>query len=79
MNKIRKTWKRLSAFARAFVILALVFFVVGMGTLGSVQSTGESYELKKGASVVFRLEKQEGQTSLKYLYLNIGTIYNEIG
>lgn len=79
MNKIRRTWKRLSAFARAFVILALVFFVVGMGTLGSVQSTGESYELKKGASVVFRLEKQEGQTSLKYLYLNIGTIYNEIG
>lgn len=79
MNKIRRTWKSLSAFARAFIILVLVFFVVGMGTLGTAQSTGKSYELKKGSSVVFRLEKQEGQTSLKYLYLNIGTIYNEIG
>ena len=79
MNRFGKKWKSFSFFARAFLILALVFFVVGMGTLGSAQSTGRSYELKKGSSVVFRLEKQEGQTSLKYLYLNIGTIYNEIG
>lgn len=45
MAKIFGKWKKLSVFARAFAILALVFFLVGLGTLGSVQSTGGNFEL----------------------------------
>ena len=53
MSKLLAKWKQSSAFMRAFVILALVFFLLGMGTLGDVRSAGRGFELKEGATVVF--------------------------
>ena len=81
MAKIFGKWKKLSVFARAFAILALVFFLVGLGTLGSVQSTGGNFELSSAekAQVIFRLEKGENQKRLKQIYINVGAIYNEVG
>ncbi len=79
MSKLLAKWKQSSAFMRAFVILALVFFLLGMGTLGDVRSAGRGFELKEGATVVFRLEAAEGQKTLKGIYVNVGTVYKSIG
>lgn len=38
-------WNRMSGWLRAFLILALVFLVLGLGTLGSVTSTGDACAL----------------------------------
>ena len=38
-------WNRMSGWLRAFLILALVFLVLGLGTLGSLISTGDAYAL----------------------------------
>lgn len=85
MSKLSVWWKKKAPFARAFFILALVFLLAGLGTLGSVQSTGSAYELKKGASVVFYLtpaKDKKGtatQKTLKQIYINVGTAYTDIG
>lgn len=81
MAKIFGKWKKLTVFARAFAILALVFLLLGLGTLGSVQSTGAGYEISSAekAQVIFRLEKGENQNRLKQIYINVGAIYNEVG
>lgn len=75
----------ISGFMRAFWLTALLFLLVGLGTIGSFQSTGGSFELVKGASVVFTLtarETKEGETAqetLKNIYINVGTPYGELG
>ncbi len=38
-------WNRMSAWLLAFLILAFAFLVLGLGTLGSVLSTGDAYAL----------------------------------
>ncbi len=75
MKSIGQFWKKMSAYARAVLFLALAFLLVGMGTLGSFQSTGKAYELKKGAAIVYKLTKTEEQKSLKAVYCNFGTPY----
>lgn len=86
-RKLFPRLKRPKAFTLAFFILAFVFFAVGLGTLGTVESTGKAYELKKGTTVVFQLTpappEEEGGTStqstLKQIYLNVGTPYGKAG
>ena len=60
-------WKDASKFFRAFLILALAFLVIGLGTLGSVMSTGDSFVLtakqdgdEKEPSLMFHLTLPEG-------------------
>ena len=79
MSKLKEKIKSFSKYTVAFVILVFVFLLVGLSTLGTVQPTGQAYELKKGSTVVFKLEKGEEQTSVKGVYFNVGTVYNEIG
>ena len=43
--KNKNIWKSFSVWTRAFIILALVFLAIGLGTLGSVRSVGQSYRL----------------------------------
>lgn len=76
----------LPLFMKAFWLTAFAFLLVGLGTIGSFQSTGGSFELVDGASVVFTLtarEPKEGeknpQDTLKNIYINVGTPYSEIG
>ena len=38
-------WKNATKYFRAFLILALAFLAIGLGTLGSVISTGDSFVL----------------------------------
>ncbi len=76
MRNLTVLWKRASTFARAFFVLALAFLLIGVGTLGSTQSTGGAYELPDKGEIVYKLSAQEGQTSIKNIYLNVGTIYD---
>ncbi|MDE6274359.1 MAG: glycosyltransferase family 39 protein, partial [Clostridiales bacterium] len=86
-RKLFSDFKKPAAFTLAFMILAFVFLALGLGTLGSAQSTGKAYELKQGTTVVFQLTptppKEEGgvttQSTLKQIYLNVGTPYTKAG
>ena len=91
MKKKTFSWKNLSEFFRAFLFVAAAFLLLGLGTLGSVQTTGESYVLqtKQGSDkeepyVIFELQLPEDIPSksrlvLREVYLNAGTIYSETG
>lgn len=79
---------KLSFFMLAFLVLALVFLALGLGTLGSVKGTGKAYELyasTKGQdnfSVVFKLsdivEKDENGTETSRKNLRIKDVYVNI-
>lgn len=82
MSTLKEKWRNKTKFSFAFFILALVFLLVGLGTLGTPSATGSSYELKTGTTVVFRLQKseeREDQTELKYIYFNFGNMRTEPG
>ena len=87
MAKFLSGWKKLSVYTRAFFILAFVFLLVGMGTLGTVKSAGKGYELKtKGdaavePAIVFRLRNLEEETDegKKTTYLSVVNVYFNIG
>lgn len=88
--KKKNFWKKLSGCMRAFLIVAAAFLIVGLGTLGTVRSTGKSYELpvkqaadEKEPGIVLYVTPPEGITasnvSVREIYLNVGTVYAEIG
>ncbi|MGN1076908.1 MAG: ArnT family glycosyltransferase, partial [Candidatus Gallimonas sp.] len=92
MGKTSAKWKQLSRFFRAFLFVALAFLVVGLGTLGTVQSAGKGYELQyqtsedaKTPSLIFHItppKDKEGNNitvRLTQVYLNLGAIYSEEG
>ncbi len=71
MKKI-KTKRKFTPFFIAFLVAALVFLAVGMGTLGSFRTTGDDFELKapvtkedgtsQTPTVVFRLDSSVTET-----------------
>lgn len=86
--------KQFSVWMRAFMILALVFLAIGLGTLGSVHGVGKSYRLPHQRSgdglvpaIVVRLQDEgHGDENhehrdlyIKEVYVNVGTIYSEYG
>ena len=86
-----KQSKKKSLATRIILIVALVFLVVGMSTLGSFYSAGDAYELKtqgnsaETPTVIFRLTNpsttdEHGHSAtqylrLKHIYVNIGAAY----
>lgn len=87
-------WGSASVFLRAFLILAVLFLAVGLGTLGSVHSTGKAFELatqqagdnKEPCLIIEVSEPGHGEEEhvhrnlyVKQVYINVGTIYGEIG
>lgn len=92
--KKKNVWKSMSGAFRVFLIAALVFLAVGLGTLGSAASVGKSYVLSKRAegddkdpSVIIQLTDpghgEEGHEHsdlyVKEIYFNFGAIYTEPG
>lgn len=87
--------KKLSFYFIAFLVIAFVFLAIGLGTLGSVATTGKSYELmsktkdNEDPSVVFLIKNptekdKNGKDSTVYcalrrIYLNVGAFYSEEG
>lgn len=71
--RLRKT----SVYARIFAVVALVFFVFGISTLGSLNGTGKKVSLPVSSSAVtfaYRLNYQPDE-KLSDIYVNVGTIY----
>jgi len=90
MKNFTEKWKKKAGFSFAFFIIALLFLVIGFGTLGSVRSTGKSYELQaqhtgdaKEPSLIFRLSApadKDGKAKnvrLDNIYLNLGAVYSD--
>ncbi|MDE7158490.1 MAG: hypothetical protein K2N74_02850 [Clostridiales bacterium] len=89
MKKFTENWKNLSVFFRVFLLMALLFFAVGLGTVGSVQSTGKSFVLQSKQAndaeepfVIFELQLPEdieskSKLTVREVYLNVGAIYSE--
>lgn len=73
--------RRLSKFARAFIILFAVFLTAGFFTLGSFRSTGKTFGYVAGddSLAAFDLNMTEEQSKLTAVYINVGSIYLEPG
>lgn len=86
--------KKLSKYFIAFLAIAFAFLAIGLGTLGSFASAGDSYELKTSdkedkPSVIFHVtnpaeEKEDGTKkqiycALAHIYLNVGVLYSAEG
>lgn len=83
-------WKKLSVYAKAFLLIAAAFLILGIGTLGSAQSVGKGYELPapqssdaKDPCIIYTLSAPDNysRSDLKItaVYINVGAIYTEIG
>ncbi len=81
-------WNRMTGWLRAFLILALVFLAIGLGTLGSVTPVGDGCALSskketdgKSPCIVLNIANPAGRTDLyiKEVYFNVGAIYTEFG
>lgn len=87
-------WKSASKYFRAFLITALAFLVIGLGTLGSVMSTWDSFVLtpkqsgdEKEPSLMFHIMLPEGLDEdtdeynlyVKKVLVNVGAVYAPAG
>ena len=83
-------WKNATKYFRAFLILALAFLAIGLGTLGSVISTGDSFVLTakqegdaKEPDLVFHLSMPQSASSsniyVKKILVNTGAVYAPAG
>ncbi len=92
-NKTKNLFKRMSGWLRGFLILALAFLAVGLGTLGSTTSTGKGYVLPaqkdtddKQPCILLSVtlpEELSGKDATTFcftsVYFNLGAIYAESG
>lgn len=69
----------LSRTMTVFLIVVLLFFLVGVSTLGSFRSTKQSCLLNSGMTAVFELSYGKEQSNLCAVYVNIGNTYIEAG
>lgn len=77
----KKARGRLSGFSVAFIILFVLFFAAGFGSLGSFRSTGKAFSYVSGDNniAVFNLEMTDKQSKLTAVYVNVGNVYTELG
>lgn len=77
----KKARGRLSGFSLAFIILFVLFFAAGFGSLGSFRSTGKAFSYVSGDNniAVFNLEMTDKQSKLTAVYVNVGNVYTELG
>lgn len=68
--------KKITAYTWAFILVILSFFTVGMFTLGSVKTTGDSMTVVKDTTVYYELESSQ---SLQAIYVNVGGIHGALG
>lgn len=69
---------KFSRFAKAAFILVLAVLVLGLCTVGTVKSSGDTFYAAKGAEVRFYLDYKQGK-KLDKVYVNVGTIYEKVG
>ena len=77
MKKIK--FAKYSMYSWLTAALAAVFFIVGLFTLGNPKTTGETFSLAREKVAVYNLTYSDGQTYLKDVYVNVGSIYASEG
>lgn len=80
-TSLKDKFLALSVYAKIFTALAVVFFILGIATLGAFNGTGKSASVasvKEPVSMAYRLEYEEGQ-KLSDIYVNVGTVYASVG
>ncbi len=78
-NKFISFIKGLTIYAKIFVALSLVLFLLGICTLGSFNGGGQSALVSHSntaTSLAYQLTYQDGQ-SLSAIYVNIGAVYGD--
>lgn len=70
--------KKITAYTWALIILVAIYFVSGITTLGTTQTTGSSLYLDENKTAYFSLSRESGE-KLDDIYANIGTIYAKEG
>lgn len=92
MKKFLEKFKKFAGFPFVFLLIMLIFFGVTMGTSGSLESTGESFELQyytktNWSYIIFRVSapktvdengrEERMSVRLHDVYMNYGKIYSE--
>lgn len=75
--KVEKT-KKLSAWVWAFLALMLVFFSVGVATLGSFKTSGKSAIATPDSTLYYAVELKSGE-KLNSVYVKFGSVYTAEG
>lgn len=80
IDKLTAWFKKRGLFSKLFMLVALLFFVGGLASLGVANGTGESITVGKGADVriAYDLTYGSGQ-KLKGVYVNVGSVYGKVG
>lgn len=78
-GKIAASFKKVSKYVWAFVILLVVFFTTQFCVMGNFQSTGESVTVVADKKVSYQLTFADGQTRLDDVYINVGAMYVKQG
>lgn len=69
--------KKIGKFLWAFFAMMTIFLGVGLSTLGSGKTAGDSMTYFANKSAVY--EFVSGSRSVKSVYVNVGTVYTEVG
>lgn len=75
---MKSALKKISGYTWAFILVIVVFLTSGVFLIGSPQTTGETLLVGQGKTAYFSLET-ENTDKLDAIYLNLGTIYTEVG
>ena len=76
-NFLRKL-KKITAYTWALIVLVAIYFVSGITTLGTTQTTGSSFYLGADKTAYFSISRESGE-KLDDIYANAGMIYSNEG
>lgn len=74
MKNFFKKLKRITAYTWALIALVVIYFATGISTLGTTQTTGDSFYLEANKTAYFSVSRASGE-KLDDIYANIGSIY----
>lgn len=74
MKNFFKKLKRITAYTWALIALVVIYFATGISTLGTTQTTGDSFYLEANRPVYFSVSRASGE-KLDDIYVNIGMMY----
>ncbi len=78
-GNIAASFKKVSKYVWALVILLVVFFTTQFCVMGNFRNTGDCVTAMANKQVCYKLEFAQGQTKLDDVYINLGSIYVKAG
>lgn len=78
-GNIAASFKKVSKYVWAFVLVLVVFFTTQICVMGNTQSTGECFIAAESKKVSYQLKFDEDQTRLDDVYINVGAMYVKQG